>query len=138
MNALAVLVTAAPAAVLGMAVLGRGPAGGHHPDTRTAAHQSGLFPRSTMSVRPAEPGTRLTERELEVVRLVANGLSNANIGARLYISEYTVRSHLARISSKLGATGRAHVVGLAVITRQLHPREVEIVVEAVEPLQDAA
>ncbi|MFF1792636.1 helix-turn-helix transcriptional regulator [Kitasatospora sp. NPDC058263] len=91
-----------------------------------------------MPVRPTTPGDPLTARELDVVRLVANGLSNAAIGARLYISEYTVRSHLARISTKLGATGRAHVVGLAVITRQLHPREVEIVVETAEPLQGAA
>ena len=52
----------------------------------------------------------LSERELEVVRLVAQGLSNAEVVARLYLSEATVKSHVARVLAKLGSRDRVQVV----------------------------
>jgi DNA-binding CsgD family transcriptional regulator len=60
---------------------------------------------------PAEPdaASPLRKREAEVARLVADGLSNKQIGARLLISEHTVDSHVRSILNKLGVSSRAQI-----------------------------
>ncbi|MGW2491494.1 response regulator [Streptomyces sp. NPDC001606] len=59
------------------------------------------------------PGTALTRRETEVLGLVAEGLSNQAIGARLHLTEGTVKSHLARVYAKLGVDSRTAAVATA-------------------------
>ena len=56
--------------------------------------------------QPATALETLTEREAELLRLVAKGMANLAIGERLHISEATVRTHLTHIFSKLGAANR--------------------------------
>ncbi|MEO3755662.1 response regulator transcription factor [Streptomyces sp. B6B3] len=58
--------------------------------------------------RPERP--RLSERETAVLRLVAEGCTNAEIGRRLYIGESTVKTHLLRAFGKLGVTDRTAAV----------------------------
>jgi NarL family two-component system response regulator LiaR len=61
---------------------------------------------------PAPPG--LTEREFEVIRLVANGLSNQAIAQALFISDKTVKTHISNILSKLDLTDRTQLAVYAV------------------------
>jgi DNA-binding NarL/FixJ family response regulator len=67
---------------------------------------------------PAGPETprrrvELTERELQVLRGMADGKSNAEIGRELFVSEDTVKTHARRLFRKLGARDRAHAVASA-------------------------
>lgn len=53
---------------------------------------------------------RLTNREVAIVRLVAEGLGNKEVGEQLYLSGYTIKTHIHRIARATGATGRAGIV----------------------------
>jgi DNA-binding NarL/FixJ family response regulator len=78
------------------------------PDSSLAVGEALFAPGSE------DPGrTQLSERELAVIDLIANGLTNSEIGKRLFLAEETVKSHLRNILAKLGARNRAHAVALA-------------------------
>ncbi len=76
---------------------------------------------------PARTGpkgrTALTKRETEVLELLGHGLTNVDIGARLFISPKTVEHHVGRILSKLGLRSRSHAAAFA--TRAAEPRPAE-------------
>lgn len=58
------------------------------------------------------PDAYPSPRQLEVLQLIADGLTNAEIGARLFLGEETVKKHVARILAKLQARSRAHAVAV--------------------------
>ena len=65
------------------------------------------------AVEPPRRRVDLTERELQVLRGMADGKSNAEIGRDLFVSEDTVKTHARRLFRKLGARDRAHAVASA-------------------------
>jgi DNA-binding NarL/FixJ family response regulator len=69
---------------------------------------------------PHEPH-RPTDRELDVVAPVADGRRNAEIGAQLYITAGTVKTHLASIQQKLGVTNRVAIAARARETGHRRP-----------------
>jgi len=71
------------------------------------------FRRSAVALSPSSDLDQLTERELEVLRAVAAGLSNAEISERLVISYATTKTHVSRLLYKLGARDRAQLVVIA-------------------------
>jgi DNA-binding NarL/FixJ family response regulator len=77
---------------------------------------SRLVAEFTARTRPAAPVRgidELTAREREVVALIAEGLSNEEIAARIYVSQSTVKTHAARAMTKLSARDRAQLVVFA-------------------------
>jgi DNA-binding NarL/FixJ family response regulator len=74
-----------------------------------------VIDRFARAPRPTPPAgvAQLTERELDVFRLVARGLSNAEIGRELFITETTVKTHITHILQKLDLRDRVQAVVLA-------------------------
>jgi NarL family two-component system response regulator YdfI len=96
------LVAALQAVASGLMVL--------HPSHANEALPAGSAPTRALD-ELAEP---LTRRELEVLQMLAAGLSNKEIAARLTISEHTVKFHVASILGKLGAASRTEAVSIGI------------------------
>jgi NarL family two-component system response regulator YdfI len=96
------LVAALQAAASGLFVL--------HPVHANEALPAGSAPARALD----ELAESLTRRELEVLQMLAGGLSNKEIAARLSISDHTVKFHLASIFGKLGAASRTEAVSIGI------------------------
>jgi len=88
--------------------------------TRRLIHEFARRPSAVDSSRPVES---LTPRERDVFDLVARGLTNAEIAARLYLGEATVKSHVAHVLVKLGLRDRIQAVIFAYENGLIHPGE---------------
>ncbi|MGH3750949.1 MAG: response regulator transcription factor, partial [Micromonosporaceae bacterium] len=92
---------------------------GEHGDDLLTALTRGILMACPVLETPAKPPETptgrlaLTERELQVLRGMADGCSNAEIGRQLFVSEDTVKTHARRLFRKLGARDRAHAVAAA-------------------------
>ncbi|MGK5685192.1 response regulator transcription factor [Actinoplanes sp. URMC 104] len=94
------IVRAVVAVAAGEAVFGAG----------IAARALGYFAAAPVGGRAARPFPELTDRELEVLRLVADGLTTAAIARRLHLSEKTVRNHTSNVVTKLRVEDRAQAI----------------------------
>ena len=72
-----------------------------------------LLAPEAASARPSGPGGELSEREVDVLRMVALGHTNADIAAELFVSVRTVETHRAHLQQKLGLKARADLVRVA-------------------------
>ena len=72
-----------------------------------------LLAPEAATARPSGPGGELSEREVDVLRLVALGHTNADIAEELYVSVRTVETHRAHVQQKLGLKARADLVRVA-------------------------
>jgi len=84
-------------------------------DTIRAVHvgQKRLSPEIAAEIAEHATDGALTPREIEVLRLVAAGNANKEIGARLSLTEVTVKSHVKNVLAKLRANDRTHAVAIA-------------------------
>jgi len=78
-----------------------------------AALEPAVAARMLERMSGSEAGGELSERELEVLRLLVDGASNKGIAQRLSLSENTVKAHLSHIFNKLGVQSRAEAVAVA-------------------------
>ena len=107
-----------PAAELLQAVRAVAAGGQYLDSTLTARVTAGFVGRKSKGVN--QPGAALTERESEVLRLIASGYSNKEIAVQLDLSVKTVEVHKANSMRKLGLSGRIDIVRYAILQDWLH------------------
>jgi DNA-binding NarL/FixJ family response regulator len=100
-------------AIAGQAMVGRFLGAAH------AQRAASLLER-TEATPVAETFDGLSERELDVLRLIAEGCSNREIGDRLFISQHTAANHVRSILQKTGCANRAEAAAYAVLRRVVH------------------
>ena len=98
------LAAAAPAAA---------PPGGASPGSASADGPSGGGASAAPGPRPAAPPDGLTQREAEILSLIAQGLTNGEIAERLFLSNHTIKTHINRIFAKTGSRDRVAAIGYA-------------------------
>ena len=69
--------------------------------------------RSAPATRPPEPPDGLTQREVEILSLIAQGLTNGEIAERLFLSNHTIKTHINRIFAKTGSRDRVAAIAYA-------------------------
>jgi len=77
---------------------------------RRQRHHGDTLPATPPELREC---ARLSAREVTVLQLIADGLTDREIGQALYLSEFTVKSHVKRLFGKLSARNRANAVAIA-------------------------
>ena len=70
-------------------------------------------PRSAPATRPPDPPDGLTQREVEILSLIAQGLTNGEIAERLFLSNHTIKTHINRIFAKTGSRDRVAAISYA-------------------------
>src|SRR5215203_5369511 len=98
-------------------------------ELHTAVHTAASSPPGDVILPPTtlkDPteAAGLSRRELEVLLMVARGMSNQQIAVSLYLSEATVKRHLANIYPKLGVSSRGEAVRLALSNEWISPRDI--------------
>ena len=70
-------------------------------------------PGPAPATRPPDPPDGLTQREVEILSLIAQGLTNGEIAERLFLSNHTIKTHINRIFAKTGSRDRVAAIGYA-------------------------
>ncbi len=97
------------ATLLSAASAGPGSSGPAAAASSPAAPEAG----AASAARPPDPPDGLTHREIEILRLIAQGLTNPEIAGRLFLSNHTVKTHINRIFAKTGSRDRVAAVTYA-------------------------
>ncbi|MEC0248585.1 response regulator transcription factor [Paenibacillus chitinolyticus] len=85
-----------------------------HPEAAGKLMNSIAFAEEVQAAGAASPLEELTKREAQVLKLIASGMSNKEIGEALFISEKTVKTHVSHVLDKLGLADRTQAAILAV------------------------
>lgn len=84
-----------------------------HATLLAATSQAGDVPATPVPDKAPEPPDGMTQREVEILALIAQGLTNSEIAERLFLSNHTVKTHINRIFAKTGSRDRIAAIGYA-------------------------